>query len=184
MPFTEHFPYRAAFPWVHDLLAAYDVTLWEPGVERTVFSFPGFRFAAPICFEDIFPDDIRRFAAAGAEVIVNLSNDYWSLTPVEAQQHFAAALFRAVENRRPMLRATASGVTAHVDSAGRIRGTLPSYVEAVLIADVEVGGGTTPYSRMGDWFPAACGLAAALYGLGALAGRARRAVSSALRRRY
>ncbi len=183
VPFTEHFPYRSLFPRVYDLLRSYDVTLWEPGSERTVFSFPGFRFATPICFEDIFPDDIRRFVAAGAEVIVNLSNDYWSLTPVEARQHFAAAVFRAVENRTPMLRATASGVTAHVDSAGRILATLPTYVEASLVADVRVGdGGATLYNRAGDWFAAACALAAAAYGLAAPAGRAARRLLS--RRRY
>ncbi len=184
VPFTEYFPYRDLLPRVHDLLVAYDVTLWEPGGVRTVFSFPGFRFAAPICFEDIFPDDVRRFVAAGAEVIANLSNDYWSLTPVEAQQHFAAALFRAVENRRPLLRATASGVTAHVDAAGRIVATLPLYVEASLVADVRVGSGTTLYNRLGDWFPAACAVAAAACGVAALAGAALRVVERRRRRPY
>ncbi len=184
VPFTEYFPFRDLLPGVYKLLISFDVTLWEPGAERTVFSFPGFRFATPICFEDIFPDDIRRFVLAGADVIVNLSNDYWSLTPVEAQQHFAAAVFRSVENRRPLLCATASGVTAQLDASGRIMAKLPQYVEDYLIADVRIDSGPpTLYSRAGDWFPAACALAALAYGMAGLAGAAGRALRRASRRR-
>ena len=54
---------------------------------------------------------------AGAGIIVNLSNDFWSLTEVEAMQHAANAVFRAVENGMPMVRATASGLTCVVDGA-------------------------------------------------------------------
>jgi apolipoprotein N-acyltransferase len=184
VPFTEYFPFRRLLPGIYKLLISYDVTLWEPGSERTVLSFPGFRFATPICFEDIFPDDIRRFVLGGADVILNLSNDYWSLTPVEAQQHFAAAVFRSVENRRPLLCATASGVTAQVDASGRIVGSLPQYVEDYLIADVRVDAGPqTLYSRAGDWFPEACGLAALAYGFAGLAGAASRASRRAAARR-
>jgi apolipoprotein N-acyltransferase len=160
VPFTEHFPYQEQLPWVYELLQDFDVSFWEPGDERTVFSFPGFRFSTPICFEDIFPEQVRRFVLSGAEVIVNLSNDYWSLTPVEAQQHFAASLFRTVENRRPMLRSTASGVTGHVDRFGRIQGTLPTYREDFMVTEVtRPPAWHTFYTRHGDWFPqAALGL--------------------------
>ena len=134
VPFIEHFPYGDQFPRFKQFLSNFDIHFWKPGTTYTVFRHPQFRFSTPICFEDAFPHIGRRFTRAGAEVIINLSNDYWALTPVEARQHFAAAMFRTVENRRPLVRATASGETAYVDSYGRIRSTAPQYRERLLIA--------------------------------------------------
>ena len=156
VPFTEHFPWKRQLPAVYRWLQDRDVYLWEPGTERTVFRHPRFSFSTPICFEDAFPGDVRRFVAAGAEAIVNLSNDYWSLTEVEARQHAVNSAFRAVENRRPLVRATASGLTCYVDTEGRFRGSLPYYSEGVLVVDVEFPSGgerTSAYTRWGDWFP-------------------------------
>ena len=154
VPFTEYFPYKEQLPWVYEMLMNFDVSLWEPGRERKVFQHPLFRFATPICFEDAFPDDVRRFVAAGAEAILVLSNDYWSLAEVEAKQHYIAAMFRAVENRVPLIRSTASGLTSHVDHTGRLRQRLPYYEEGYLVADLKLRpGALTFYSRFGDWFP-------------------------------
>jgi apolipoprotein N-acyltransferase len=87
-------------------------------------------------------------------VIVNISNDYWSLTEVEGQQHGVNAFFRAVENRVPLVRAAASGLTGYVDSAGRPVATVPFYQQRYLVVDVEIKEPTvTPYTRFGDWFP-------------------------------
>ncbi len=154
VPFTETFPYRDTFPGLYQMLLDFDVNFWEAGDERTIFAHPKFRFVTPICFEDVFPDDIRRFVRRGTDVILNISNDYWSLDPVEGKQHFVAGMFRAVENRRPLVRSTASGLTAHVDEYGRILATLPYYEEGYLIADVELKNRpTTFYTQHGDWFP-------------------------------
>ena len=161
VPFTEHFPYQRQLPWVYQLLLDFDVYFWQEGSQRTVFRHPKFRFSTPICFEDVFPDEVRRFVLAGAEIIVNISNDYWSLTEVQAKQHFAGGMFRAVENRRPLVRSTASGLTAHVDEYGRVLGSLPYYAEAQMVAEVTVPPRvTTFYTRFGDWFPLATLLAA------------------------
>jgi len=167
VPFTEHFPYEETLPWVYDLLLEFDVNFWEQGDEKTVFEHPRFGFSTPICFEDIFPNEVRGFVRNGAEVIVNISNDYWSLTPVQAKQHFIGSVFRTVENRRPMVRATASGLTAHIDRWGRIRATAPYYEEAYLIADVKIPADdvTTVYTRFGDWFPLASAAAVILMAL-------------------
>ena len=155
VPFTEHFPFQRQFPWVYSMLQDFDIAFWTPGSERTIFEHPSMRFATPICFEDVFPQEVRRFAQAGMEVIVNITNDYWSLQETAAQQHFVAALFRTVELRRPMVRSTASGVTSHIDARGRIVATVPQYSEQYLIADVAVPAGdpATMYLRWGDWVP-------------------------------
>ncbi len=160
VPFTEYFPYEQQLPWVYNMLLDFDVAFWTPGDERTVFEHPRFRYSTPICFEDVFPGEVREFARAGMEVVVNLTNDYWSLQEVAAQQHFVAALFRTVELRRPMVRSTASGVTSHIDAHGRIVATVPQYSEQYLVADVEVPDGTrtTLYERWGDWFPLLAGI--------------------------
>jgi apolipoprotein N-acyltransferase len=156
VPFTEYFPYKKQLPAIYRLLQSFDAYLWEPGRQRVVFRHPLFSFCTPICFEDAFPDDVRLFVRAGAEVIVNLSNDYWSQTEAEAMQHAANAVFRAVENARPLVRASASGLTCTVDTLGRITARSPIYEECVLTADLRLEPDrTTPYTRWGDWFPPA-----------------------------
>jgi apolipoprotein N-acyltransferase len=157
VPFTEYFPFKEQLPWMYELLINFDVHLWTPGETPTVFEHPDFTFSTPICFEDSFPGDVRRFVREGADVIINLSNDFWSLTNVEAKQHYVNALFRAVENRRHFLRATASGVTAHIDPRGRTLQSLPYYEEGFLLTEVPLFEQKhSVYTRAGDWFPYLC----------------------------
>jgi apolipoprotein N-acyltransferase len=157
VPFSEYFPYKESLPLLYDLLMRFDAQLWDPGEEPVVFHHPDFDFFTPICFEDSFPGDVRRFVLLGADVIVNISNDYWSLTKVEGEQHFVNSIFRAVELRKPLLRSTASGLTAHVTPAGRLVESLPYYEQGVLVANTSIyPHSTTPYLRFGDWFPQLC----------------------------
>lgn len=154
VPFSEYFPYKESLPWLYQLLQRFDTELWEPGKEPVVFQHPKFDFFTPICFEDSFPGDVRRFVLRGGDVIINISNDYWSLTKVEGQQHYINSLFRAVELRKPMLRGTASGLTAHITPSGRLVESLPYYEEGVLVADTAIyPHSETLYLRWGDWFP-------------------------------
>jgi apolipoprotein N-acyltransferase len=156
VPFTEYFPWKEKLPRLYNWLKDRDVYLWEPGEERVVFAHPRFRFSTPICFEDAFPEDVRLFVQEGAEVIVNISNDFWSLTEVEGQQHGVNSFFRAAENRVPLVRAAASGLTGYVDEAGRLVASAPFYQEQYLVVDVDIKKpGVTPYTRFGDWFPKA-----------------------------
>ena len=149
VPFTEYFPYEKEFPWVYQALQSFDVHFWEPGTEQTVFQHPRFRFSTPICFEDVFPYLVREFVRKGADLIINISNDYWSLTPVEGKQHATHALLRAVENRKPLIRATASGWTLYADSYGRILASLPFYEEGALLVEVPLPGYTTRGKQFG-----------------------------------
>ena len=158
VPFTEHFPYKEEFPWLAALLNKFGTSNWKQGDKRVIYEHPEARFFTPICFEDIFPDDIRRFVLEGADLIVNISNDFWSLTPVEGKQHGIHSLFRAVENRRPMVRATGSGLTTYIDINGRLSAEFPPYyTRGYLIVDIPiVERSTTFYTRHGDWFPLLC----------------------------
>ncbi|MBN1410947.1 MAG: apolipoprotein N-acyltransferase [Spirochaetales bacterium] len=157
VPYTEYFPYEKEFPGIYRALKDFDIYFWAKGEERVIFNHPQVNFFTPICYEDIFPGEIASFVRDGGDVIMNLSNDYWSLSPVEGVQHAAAAMFRAVENARPLLRTTTSGLTCHVDPNGRVIKTLPPFEEGYYVTDVPLPQkGFTFYTLTGDWFPWFC----------------------------
>ncbi len=174
VPFTEYFPLdEEKFAWLHEIFQKFDISNWGLGDERTVFNAGGIRFVTPICFEDVFSDNVRRSVAQDVDIILNISNDYWSLSPVEGTQHGLLSLFRAVENQRPVLRSTASGYTVHIDAVGRIRpGSPKAYTPGYVVAGVDLPAErTTLYARFGDWFPRVCavGLLAMVLGMSMVA---------------
>jgi apolipoprotein N-acyltransferase len=113
-----------------------------------------------ICYESVFPNFVRKFAAGGAEVLVNISNDGWFGKSAARMQHLNIVRMRAAENRRWVLRSTNDGITATIDSAGRIRGMLPLYTEATSYTGFDYVSGQTLYTRWGDWFPLVCAVVA------------------------
>jgi apolipoprotein N-acyltransferase len=115
-----------------------------------------------ICYESVFPNFVRKFAAGGAEVLFNISNDGWFGKSAARLQHLSMVRMRAAENRRWILRSTNDGITATIDSAGRLRGTLPLYTEATSYTGFSYIQGQTVYTRFGDWFPLLCAMAAGL----------------------
>ncbi len=176
VPFTESFPFKDELPGIYGLLQDFDVNFEEPGKERSVFVHPKFGFSSPICFEDTFPDEVRKFVNKGAELIVNISNDYWSLSEVAARQHFAAAIFRATENRRYLLRSSTGGMTAAVDPYGRIIAELPAFTASAIAVDIPTNRQLqrTVYSVWGDWFILLLAIISAMLLLGLCAGNPRR----------
>jgi apolipoprotein N-acyltransferase len=160
VPFTEHFPYEKQLPLIYRALVNADTHFWEKGTEATVFSGPGFSFSTPICFEDTFSYLSRKFVQNGAELIVNLSNDAWSASLPAQNQHLSMAVFRAVENRRSMVRATASGQTCGVGPNGRVIAMAPPFTEAWLTVAIPVVKGDTVYTRHGDFLAAVFSIAA------------------------
>ncbi|WP_255947129.1 apolipoprotein N-acyltransferase [Brucepastera parasyntrophica] len=152
VPFTEHFPYRKAFPWIYDLLEQNDTHFWEKGTDPAVFSVDGLDFSTPVCFEDTFGYISRRFVNKGARAIVNLSNDAWANDAVSQYQHLSMAVFRTVENRVPMVRSTASGQTCFIDPNGRILSMAGPFTETYLVGEIPLVGDRhkTLYRIWGD----------------------------------
>ena len=168
VPFTEHFPYGHIFPRFYQLLLEKDYHFWEEGNEYTVFEVGGVKFSTPICFEDVFGYISRRFVREGAEVIVNMTNDSWSGSVASQMQHLGMAVFRAVENRRSLVRGTNSGMTATIDPDGRIIDMIPAFERDYMISSVPVyTERITPYTRWGNYFPV---IAIVLSGLALLTG--------------
>ncbi|MBD5411798.1 MAG: apolipoprotein N-acyltransferase [Treponema sp.] len=137
VPFSEYFPYKKQFPRIYEALLGGDTHLWTPGTERVVFEVSGFTFATPICFEDTFGSDCKQFVKNGARAFLNVSNDAWSKSRRCQKQHLQTAVFRSVENHIPTIRSTASGVTAYIDTAGRVV-SIPEFSKGYLIVEVPI----------------------------------------------
>jgi apolipoprotein N-acyltransferase len=151
VPFTEYFPYRDLFPGIYDWLRKADTHFWQQGDAYTVFTQDNVDFAVPICFEDTFGSISREFVRAGAGVLINISNDAWSHSRVAEMQHMSIALFRAVENRRSLVRSTASGITCTIDPNGRIIAMLKPHAAGFLVSGIPVTSVRfTLYTRWGD----------------------------------
>jgi len=153
VPFTEWFPYKKQLPVVYKMLEENDTHFWDPGTDPVVFSKGSFTFATPVCFEDTFGSDCRRFVGLGARAFVNLTNDAWAGSVACQTQHMAMALFRSVENRVPTVRATATGMTVYIDPNGVIQQQAEPFCETYLCVDVPVmpADSQTLYTRFGDW---------------------------------
>jgi apolipoprotein N-acyltransferase len=155
VPFTEHFPYQKELPLIYKLLENVDTHFWKAGTEPTVFSLEGtsrIDFSTPICFEDSFGYISRDFVRRGAQLLVNLSNDSWSGSLTAQMQHFSMAVFRAVENRRSLIRATASGQTCGIDPYGRIVAMAEPFTETFLALELPLAGESLSfYTRHGDY---------------------------------
>jgi apolipoprotein N-acyltransferase len=152
------------------LLAAHDKTRLvpiaesrreTPGAAPRALALGERRVGALICYELVFAGVARALVRDGAELLVNLSNDEWFGTTRGVEQHFAAAVIRAIETRRPLLRATNTGVTAAVDAWGRVVARLPSGQVGALVVDVRPAHAITLAVRFGDWVTLACALALA-----------------------
>ena len=123
------------------------------------------RLGALVCYEMLFPELSRQLVAAGAEVLFNLSNDEWFGTSGGAEQHLSAAVLRAIELRRPVLRSTMSGISVAIDPSGVVAERLEGDEPGVFVIDVAPGRVRTLYARTGDawaWGFAALALLLAL----------------------
>ena len=126
------------------------------GSRIVVFPVGEHRIGAFICYESAFPDLVRQFAHAGAEMLVNLSNDGYFGHTAAREQHLNLVRMRAAENRRWILRATNDGITAEVDPAGRVLFRAEPYQELAAAVSYRYQTAQTPYTRTGDWFAWFC----------------------------
>jgi apolipoprotein N-acyltransferase len=155
VPFGEYVPFKRVFGFAGGLTK--EVGDFSPGTSRAGLQ-AGSKLGVFICYESIFPDEIRQLAANGAEVFLNISNDGWYGDSGAYAQHLKQARMRAVENDRWLLRDTNTGVTASVDPYGRVVSSIPRKVRAALDAPYAITNVTTFYTRHGDWFAYLCAI--------------------------
>ena len=194
--FGEYIPLRSVLPWLARLTpfsAGFGI---DAGAAPAVFEYAGTRFSPIICFEDTVPHLVRDVVntrdATGRtpDVLINITNDGWFRGSSELDQHLIAATFRCIETRRPMIRAVNAGISAFIDSAGRIRqpehflimkqesaGVVAEFEKsesmydpktgqryrqcsAVMVGQIPLDGRSSVYVRFGDWFAALCSVMA------------------------
>jgi len=160
VPFGEYVP-AWAFPNMIGKITN-EAGNFVPGSSYRVAPTPEGAIGVFICYEDIFPQLVRRFTLAGAGVLVNISNDAWFGDSVAALQELEMARLRAIEDRRYLLRATNDGITALIDPYGRIEKQIARHQTAVLPANFSYFRGETFYTRHGDVFAWLCAALAAM----------------------
>jgi apolipoprotein N-acyltransferase len=156
VPFGEYVPFKNIFAFAGGLTK--EVGDFTAGSSRAPLEAGGSRLGVFICYESIFPDEVRQSAARGAQVFVNISNDGWYGDSGAYAQHLRQARMRAVENARWLLRDTNTGVTAFIDPFGRIVVTARRKTRTVLVAPYALSNETTFYTRHGDWFAYLCAI--------------------------
>ena len=129
---------------------------FAPGTRIVLLRSDGHSVGTLICYEAALPNSARSFAAAGAEVFVNISNDGYFGHSAARDQHLKIVRMLAVENRRWILRSTNNGITAAIDPAGRVLERLPVDRAAALQAHYSYISTQTVYTKYGDWFPLLC----------------------------
>jgi apolipoprotein N-acyltransferase len=168
VPFGEYLPFRQSFPLFAMVAGDLVPGDFTPGHDFTVLSLPkpALKFSALICFEDTLGDLTRQFVQNGAQLLVNITNDGWFLKTAGAEQHLANSIFRAVENRRPLVRCANTGVSALIDPNGHVdRLSLHPFESGFAVREFQVPAADTPltfYSRHGEWFIHGCVILCAL----------------------
>ncbi|MGC2272275.1 MAG: apolipoprotein N-acyltransferase, partial [Candidatus Sulfotelmatobacter sp.] len=159
VPFGEYLPFPRLLAFAGGLTKA--VGEFTAGTSRAPLNAGGTRLGVFICYESVFPGEVRQFADQGAQVFVNLSNDGWYGDSGAYAQHLNQTRMRAIENDRWLLSATDTGVTASIDPYGRIVTRLPRKARAALVAPYALTSVTTFYTRHGDCFAWLCAIISA-----------------------
>jgi len=158
VPFGEYVP--PMFGWVNRI--SQEISDFVPGNRLVVFPMGAHKLGVFICYESVFPDEVRQFVKGGANLLVNISNDGYFGKSSAREQHLEIARMRAVENSRWLIRATNDGITATIDPAGHIEERLPPYRELAEHMHFAFRTGVTFYAAYGDWFAWGCLIAAAV----------------------
>jgi len=158
IPFGEYMPLASYFSRLKELNARAGV--FSAGTKAMVFAYPMHRtdgtaytlkVSPLICYEDTVPFLARESVRQGAELLVNITSDSWFGRTLAPHQHHLIAAFRAIENRRFLIRATDTGLSAVVDPLGKTIARIPPFSEATATAQVRLLSYRSPYTNwVGD----------------------------------
>jgi apolipoprotein N-acyltransferase len=166
VPFSERVPYKDFFPFNALKSLLYDMKLgigdYSRGTLADLFEFSTYRvdrhdvkkyrFAVAICYESVFPDIIRKFAREGIDFLAIITNDAWFGKTSAPFQHAQIAVFRAIENRIPIVRCANTGVSCFIDPSGRVYSQTPIFKQKIAIDEITLYGKKTYYARHGNIF--------------------------------
>jgi apolipoprotein N-acyltransferase len=170
--FGEYIPLGQTWPWIYKLTPMSGGL--SVGEGPTVFPIAGLKMSPSICFESTIPHlirgQLRQLEQRGtpADCLINVTNDGWFWGTGMLDLHFRCGVFRAVENRKPLLVVANTGISTFVDGNGVIRERGPRRREQVLVAEVQADGRKNFHAWAGDvpaWFCAAGCIGLAVIGL-------------------
>ncbi|MDM8551419.1 apolipoprotein N-acyltransferase, partial [Desulfobacterales bacterium HSG2] len=129
---------------------------FKPGKKGDTISLGDYRLGVQICYEIIFPNLAGAMVKNGAVLLINITNDAWYGTTSAPYQHFSMTIFRAVENKRSLIRSANTGISGFIDPVGRVIASTSLFEDAVLIHSVPLLNKRTIYTRVGDLFAIIC----------------------------
>lgn len=149
MPFGEYTPLSYWLPWLEEINST--AAQFTAGQEPSILSFAlsngmPVKLSPLICYEDVVPEIAREATQRGAQLLINQTNDAWFGQTAAPYQHHTIASFRAIENRRYLLRSTNTGLTAVVDPLGRTAASLLPFSTGVLPMEIELLSDQTVYT--------------------------------------
>ncbi|WP_420264377.1 apolipoprotein N-acyltransferase [Candidatus Magnetominusculus dajiuhuensis] len=156
VPFGEYVPLRDALFFIDKLVTG--IGDFTKGSTLTVAKTPLGAFSAPICYEIAFPELVGAFYRYGGDFIVTITNDAWFGRTSGPYQHFIMAVFRAVENRKPVVRSANTGISGFIDSTGAVAAKTELFTTAVLTRDIYTNPTITFYSLFGSVFAHICNI--------------------------
>ena len=154
VPFGEYVPLRKVLFFIDKLVVG--IGDYIPGSQYLQADTEMGRFSTLICYEIIFPGLVRKFYTKGGDFMVTITNDAWFGKTAGPYQHFSMAVFRAVENRKPVVRAANTGISGFIDSNGKILLQSVLFDRKVLTYTITTDSAMTFYTRFGDLFSFFC----------------------------
>ncbi|HDQ45006.1 MAG TPA: apolipoprotein N-acyltransferase [bacterium] len=170
VPFSERVPFVSRLPFLYEFSRRFtlDIGDFSPGDSAVVFRLPpdstGSRtpFSVLICYDSVFPENVRQFVEAGARFLVIITNDGWFGHTSGPYQHAAIARLRAIENRIWIARSANTGISEIIDPFGRVLSRTRLNEATVLTGHVGLLQERTLFTRFGQWIPVlvltGCGL--------------------------
>jgi apolipoprotein N-acyltransferase len=162
VPFAEYFPFASVTFLNRRFGSVRQFTRGAPAVPLDTVAG---RAAVVTCNEALFPHIVAARVAAGAEYVINLANDAWLADRKYSERVLDVTALRAVEERRWLVRASASGTSALIDPWGRVVAKAEPFTEAIVAAEIHPRSTTTVYGRVGDLFAVCCAIGVVLGGV-------------------
>jgi apolipoprotein N-acyltransferase len=159
VPVSEYIPFEYTLPAIKFAVAQmmpYEAESLSHGTSMEVFDVAGAKFSVVICFELSLDWLVRMARNAGAQYVINISNDGWFCNSAELDLALGQGVFRAIENRMGVVRSVNTGISCFINPVGRVSflevGGRRKQVSGTLHSRVALAGGETVFSRFGSWF--------------------------------
>ncbi|MBI2608847.1 MAG: apolipoprotein N-acyltransferase [Deltaproteobacteria bacterium] len=154
--FGEYMPFSSLFPSLKNLIK--EVSNFTAGTLPKVFTFKGEKLGALICYEDLIPSFVRKTVLEGATFLLNLANDSWFGESACPYQHLALSVFRSIEHKLPLVRATNTGVSSIIYPTGEIAFKSELGEQSILYGGIRPPHLKTFYTQYGNVFVLVCGI--------------------------